>query len=145
MKKWIQKISIVICVVCLSFGFSIPSFAEGGMYISPSSSSVNQGDSFTVTVTFSGNDIWFALADISCDGIFTINGDSRILIEPSAGQSSVSQSVDITAVAAGTGSIYVSGYTDEDESAVYSDSCTVTVTGASSGGDTAPGRAAGAD
>ena len=148
MKKWIQKISIVICAICLSFGFSIPSFADG-MSVSVTDV-VAQGDSVAVTVTFTGNNLSYGLVEISCDG--AVNGALTESMGNDTGFSNtLSGTYYVGTNGTGTGNIYVSGYysyLDGDgvpqDSEYYSQSCTVTVT-ENSGGGTAPGRGAGAD
>ncbi len=136
MKKIFRGAVVLLILITFCFLTPLVSKAEG-MEVSPDKTTVKPGDTITVTVSFSGTDIWFAKVTISCDGAI-VQGNGTYLIEPDRGQKEVSDSFLISAVAPGDAVITVEGVTDEDESVVYTSDFSVTVTGEAS-----PGRQTG--
>ena len=136
MKKVFRGILFVLILASLFLSASLSVKAEG-MEVVPDKTTVQPGDSITVTVSFSGNDIWFAQVTITCDGAI-VQGSGTYLIEPDRGQKEVSETFIVTAIAPGSSTIKVEGVTDEDESLVYTSDFFVTVNG-----DGSPDRPAG--
>ena len=70
----------VVLLILISFCFLTPLVSKAeGMEVSPDKTTVKPGDTITVTVSFSGTDIWFAKVTISCDGAI-VQGNGTYLI-----------------------------------------------------------------
>lgn len=132
--------------VFILFLLCLPLTAYGaGMEVAADRNEVSKGENIELSVSFSGTDIWFAMVTISISG-HSVEGGGKFLIEPDRGQSSVSDTYSLRAVSPGTSVITVEGYTDENESAVYRETVSVTVRDVPEDEpEVAPGRGADAD
>lgn len=141
MKKLFKKAAWAAVMFALIFHcFSVTAFAAGSI-IAFSKKSLTVGESFTVTVTVDGGEPMYAVeaaVTYNPDVLQFVSGDSAngsggsiTIVSGSEGSTKKSYNLNFTAVAAGTGTVSVSGtYVGDDEKPFSGSSASVTVTNA---------------
>ncbi len=143
MRKVFCTISGLLAALCICLAFSAPAFADG-ISVKPDVTSVTEGESFTVTVTLSGNGIY--AYEIHVRGDDLLFGETDVT-DTSDGGSQVSVTAEFTALSAGTATISVSGsYSDgKVKYDAGSASCSVKIEQSPESRSGGNGRAADAD
>ncbi len=116
MRKTTAKLFAAIFLTAAFMAFASPVFAAGASISAPGE--VKVGDTFTISVTFTGENIMGVNAVLSYDaGVFESSGSSGSIklvdTSSSTGQSSLAFSVSLKAINAGSGSVSVSAGDDD--------------------------------
>lgn len=133
------------CAVMIISAFPKKTYA-GGISIWTSSDYVAIGESFTVTITLYGSEIYGFQGYVDCDGIFS--GETGSFADGANGDSSVSVSYTFQALAEGTGYVYAGDCQVSDgETIDYigGAACAITVYSNEQGGGGTGGGAGGDD